>query len=149
MKPAAVALAFAAMTLLRGSAQAPDGPRLAVDAPSADAYLSGPTTLKASVLPGDAADMVTFYVDGRQICTLSGPPWECEYDAGAAIAEHQVRVVATLKAGGRLVQTVRTKSLGYVERVDVDVVHVTVTISDGHGKFIAGIPQSAFHVFED
>ena len=43
----------------------------------------------------------------------------------------------------------RTKSVGYVERVDVDVVQVTVTVSDGRGKFVPSVPQSAFHVFED
>ena len=43
----------------------------------------------------------------------------------------------------------RTKSVGYVERVDVDVVQVTVTVADRHGKFVRNIPQTAFHVFED
>jgi Ca-activated chloride channel homolog len=57
--------------------------------------------------------------------------------------------VATLKDGGRIVQTIRTKSVGYAERVDVDVVQVTVTVSDGRGRFVRGIPQDAFHVFED
>jgi Ca-activated chloride channel family protein len=140
----------AAICALLATAQAPDGARLAIVSPGANEYVSGPTTLKATVDPPDAAAVVTFYVDGRQICTLSSPPWECEYDAGKTIAEHQVRVVSSLKAGGpRLVQTVRTKSVGYAERVDVDVVQVTVTVSDGHGKFIPGIPQSQFHVVED
>ena len=63
--------------------------------------------------------------------------------------EHQVRAVATLKDGGRIVQTVRTKSVGYAERVDVDVVQVTVTVSDDRGRFVRDMPQSAFHVLED
>jgi Ca-activated chloride channel homolog len=133
----------------RALQQAPDGAKLTILSPEADDYVSGPTTLKASVEPKDAVTLVTFYVDGRQVCSLSAPPWECDFDGGVTIAQHQVRVVATYKPTGRLVQTVRTKSIGYAERVDVDVVQVTVTISDGHGKFIAGIPQSAFHVSED
>ena len=146
-RPFAIAcLAVSAAAVL---AQTPANVRLTIVAPEADSYLSGLTALKAAVDPVDAAAVVTFYVDGRQICTLSNPPWECEYDAGPAIAEHQVRVVSSLKAGGRVVQTVRTKSIGYAERVDVDVVQVTVTVSDGRGKFIAGIPESAFHVAED
>jgi Ca-activated chloride channel family protein len=83
------------------------------------------------------------------VCALTHPPFECDWDAGAAITAHQVRAVATLRGGNRIVQTVRTKSVGYVERVDVDVVQVTATVSDGHGKFIRGIPQAGFHVFED
>jgi VWFA-related protein len=47
------------------------------------------------------------------------------------------------------VHTIRTKGIGYNERVNVDVVQVTVTVSDGRGRFIAGLPQAAFHVFED
>jgi VWFA-related protein len=47
------------------------------------------------------------------------------------------------------VQTVRTKGIGYTERVDVDVVQVTVTVGDGHGKFVRGLPRGSFHVAED
>src|SRR5262249_31214051 len=90
-----------------------------------------------------------FFVDGRQICALTREPFECDWDAGPSIAEHQVRAVATLSAGGRIVHTVRTKGIGYNEKVNVDVVQVTVTVSDGRGRFVAGLPQSAFHVFED
>jgi len=47
------------------------------------------------------------------------------------------------------VQTVRTKSVGYAERVEVDVVQVTVTVMDGKGHFVRGLPRSAFHISED
>jgi VWFA-related protein len=92
---------------------------------------------------------VTFFVDGRQVCALTAPPFECDWDAGSTIATHQVRAVATIKGGTRIVHTIRTKSVGYVERVDVDAVQVTVTVADGHGKFVRNIPKTAFHVFED
>jgi len=124
-------------------------PQLTILSPGDGAYVSGPTLLRAKVEPLDAIAGVTFFVDGRQACALTRLPFECDWDAGAAIAEHQVRAVATLKGGGRVVQTVRTKSVGYAERVDVDVVQVTVTVSDNRGKFVPNIPQSAFHVFED
>jgi len=83
------------------------------------------------------------------VCALTSQPFACDWDAGAAIAAHQIRAVATVAGGTRIVQTVRTKSVGYVERVDVDVVQVTVTVSDGRGKFVPGVPRAAFHVFED
>jgi VWFA-related protein len=124
-------------------------PQLTILSPGDGAYVSGPTLLRAKVEPIDAVAGVTFFVDGRQACALTRLPFECDWDAGAAIAEHQVRAVATLKGGGRVVHTVRTKSVGYAERVDVDVVQVTVTVSDGHGKFVPNIPQDAFHVQED
>ena len=131
-------------------AQAPaDAPVVKIVSPGDDAYVTGATLLRATIVPADAVTGMTFFVDGRQVCAFTAPPFECEWDAGATITAHQVRAVATLKGGSRVVQTVRTKSVGYVERVDVDVVQVTVTIADGHGKFVRNVPQSAFHVFED
>ena len=43
----------------------------------------------------------------------------------------------------------RTRELGYAENVDVDVVQVTVTVTDSQGRFVRGLPQSSFHVFEE
>jgi VWFA-related protein len=105
--------------------------------------------LRASVTPSETVSGLVFFVDGRQVCALTQAPFECEWDAGAAITTHQVRAVATVGGGARIVQTLRTKSIGYVERVDVDVVQVTVTVADGHGKFVRNIPKSAFRVSED
>jgi Ca-activated chloride channel homolog len=111
--------------------------------------VTGPTLLRARIEPPDTVVGLTFFVNGRQACALTALPFECEWDAGPAIKEHQVRAVATLKGGGRIVQTIRTKSVGYAERVDVDVVQVTVTVTDGRGRFVREIPKAAFHVFED
>jgi len=146
---AARSVACALFATAIASAQTPDGPVLKILSPGDEAYVSGPTLLRAEVVPADAIAGVTFFVDGRQACALVKLPFECDWDAGATIAEHQVRAVATLKSGGRIVQTVRTKSVGYAERVDVDVVQVTVTVSDGRGKFVPNIPKTAFHLLED
>jgi Ca-activated chloride channel family protein len=142
--------ALAALAAAALAAQAPvEGPQLKILSPGDDAYVTGPTLLRARVEPPEAVTALTFFVNGRQACALTALPFECEWDAGPIIREHQVRAVATLKDGGRIVQTVRTKSVGYAERVDVDVVQVTITVSDGRGRFVRGIPQGSFHVFED
>ena len=131
-------------------AQAPaEGPQLKILSPGEDAYVTGSTRLIATIAPAEAVTGVTFFADGRQVCALTRAPFECDWDAGAAITAHQIRAVATMTGGTRIVQTVRTKTVGYVERVDVDVVQVTVTVTDGHGRFIRGIPQKAFHLLED
>jgi Ca-activated chloride channel family protein len=145
-------LAIAACAALTISlwAQAPaDAPQLKILSPDEDTYVTGVTLLRAAVTPAETVSALTFFVDGRQVCALTKLPFECEWDAGAAITTHQVRAVATVNGGSRIVQTVRTKSVGYVERVDVDVVQVTVTVADGHGKFVRNIPKAAFRVFED
>jgi VWFA-related protein len=135
-------------------AQAPQAPgdaavSVRIASPGRDAFVSGPTLLSVIVDPPGRVENVVFFVDGRQVCTAVQLPFSCDWDAGASVAEHQVRAVANLAGGGRVVQTVRTKSLAYAETVDVDVVQVTVTVSDGHGHFVRNIPQSAFKVFED
>jgi VWFA-related protein len=137
-------IGVAASTLLAGQE-----PEIRILSPGEDAFLTGPTLLRAKVAPPDAIANVTFFVDGRQVCVLSREPFECDWDAGPSISEHQVRAVATLSGGGRIVHTVRTRGIGYNEKVNVDVVQVTVTVSDHRGRFVAGLPQSSFHVFED
>ena len=148
---AALVAAVAAAAAGRVNAQ-PQAPvvRLSILSPANGVYASGPTPLVASVEPADAASAVIFFVDGRQLCVVTTAPFTCDWNAGRLVTEHQIRVVATLATGdGRVVQTLRTRGLAYVENVDVDVVQVTVTVTDNHGQFIRGIPQSAFSVFEN
>jgi Ca-activated chloride channel family protein len=124
-------------------------PRLKVVSPADGSFISGSTALRAEIEPAAAAKSVVFFVDGRQVCTIAMPPFECAYDAGRLIVERQIRAVANLVGGGRIVGTIRTKSVAYVEKVDVDVVQVTVTVLDGRGRYVKGLPQSVFHVSED
>ncbi len=140
-------LALAA-SLAAQTADAP-APALQITSPASDAYISGTTVLRATVTPADAVTRLLFSVDGKQVCEVGAPPFECSWEAGANIDAHQIRVVADLKAGGRLIKTVRTKSLGYAENVDVDVVQVIATVMDGNGHFVTGLPRSAFHIEED
>jgi len=138
-----------AATAVAASTQAPAPVALSIASPSDGAFISGRQTIAAKVDAPERVSAVTFFVDGRQTCVVTHAPFDCDWDAGRAIAEHQIRVVATLAGGGRVVQTVRTKGVSYAENVNVDAVQVTVTVGDGHGRYVRGLPQSAFHVFED
>ena len=51
--------------------------------------------------------------------------------------------------GDRIVKTMRTKGIGYADRVNVEAIQVTVTVSDDKGRFVGGIPRNAFRVYED
>jgi VWFA-related protein len=134
--------------LLSQSTQTP-APELEIVSPAADAYISGTTVLRATLAPADAATRVSFSVDGKQVCSTGAPPFECSWEAGPTITAHQIRVVADLKAGGRVIRTVRTRALGYAEKVDVDIVQIIATVTDGSGHFITGLPRTAFHIEED
>jgi Ca-activated chloride channel family protein len=126
-----------------------DAPDVRILSPGDGAFIVGPTRLRAGVEPPNIVSNVVFSVDGRQVCTVLTRPFECDWDAGPTIAEHQVRLVVNLAAGGRVVQTVRTKGTAFTEKVDVDVVQVTVTVTDDHKNYVKGLPKSAFHVSED
>jgi VWFA-related protein len=137
---------------LRAITQPPppsNAPTVQILSPGDDAYVSGPTLLRVRVEPLGLVSHVVFSVDGVQVCALTRLPFECDWDAGTSVQEHQVRVVVYPTHGDRIVKTVRTKGVGFTEKVDVDVVQVTVTVMDGRGHFVKGLPRSVFHVAED
>src|SRR5512143_2445514 len=78
-------------------------PSLSVSAPLPDAYVSGPATIDAAAEPAGTVSSVAFFVDGRVVCTVQRPPFQCAFDAGPTVIEHQLRVVATFTGGDRLV----------------------------------------------
>ena len=126
--------------------------RLRIASPTEATYLVGSARLHAVIEPSSAerdVEKVTFFVGATQVCEVTKPPFECDWDAGERVQARQVRVVATMRGGQRLVQTVTTKKLEYVEAVDVDVVQITVVVTDNQGRFVTGLKQSDFKVTED
>jgi VWFA-related protein len=136
-------------------AQTPGGrgtagqPSLTITSPEAGSYASGPIDLHVHIEPDTDVVNVTFFVDGRQQCIVRDWPWECDWDAGGQILEHQIRAVVALKNGTRAATSIRTKGVKFDDTVDVPAVQVTVTVTDDEGHFVSGIPRSAFHVTED
>ena len=55
--------------------------------------------------PSAEVERMTFFVDGRQVCTVEAPPFQCEWNAGSQLREHIFRVVAYLKVGTRLAES--------------------------------------------
>jgi VWFA-related protein len=149
----------AVATLLACAVLAAGAPAFAQSAASLDAvhivspepnsFAAGVIDLKAAVDDGTTVSGVAFYVDGRQICNLTNAPFTCEWDAGSEVVPHQIRAVFSLPEGGRLARTVRTKGLDFVDKVNVEIVQVTVTVTDDSGHFIPNIPREAFHIVED
>jgi Ca-activated chloride channel homolog len=130
----------------------PAVPVLRIASPTGDAYLSGPVRLVARVDPPSVEktiELVAFFAGGHQVCTIRRPPFDCDWDAGETIVEHQIRATAVLKDGTRLVATVRTRGLPYTEVTDVDVIQVTAIVTDRDGRFVRGLKESDFKIFED
>jgi Ca-activated chloride channel family protein len=124
-------------------------PSVAIVSPRDGEYVSGPTVLRARVEPATRHPArVTFFANGRHVCTIERPPFECPWDAGPTVDEHEVRAVAWLEDGSRLSASVRTRGAAYAEAVDVDIVQVPVVVTDG-GRFVKGLTRQAFVVRED
>jgi Ca-activated chloride channel homolog len=136
---------FAAVSVVAGAAQPP---QLTVVSPVADTIVTGPSPLAVDITPATDVQSVSFFVDGRLICTVEQPPFGCAWDAGPVVRGRHVRVVAQLAGGGRLVGNVRTKDLGYQERIRVDAVLVPVIVTE-RGKFVRGLKKQDFQLFED
>ena len=132
-------------------AQQPE-PTLRIASPTEDAIIAGPTRLVAIIEPASAARKVReviFFADAQQVCKVVRQPFECDWDAGERINPHHIRASAVLQGGGRISSTVQTKGLDIAEEVDVDVVQVTAVVTDGDGRFVKGLKESDFVIYED
>lgn len=130
-------------------AQAPGADALVITSPGEGSYVTGAVLLQARPKAPGSVRSLTFSADGRTVCTVVRPPFECNWDAGPGLKEHVVRAVATMADGSRLVATSRTRSAGYTESVEVEVVQVTATVTDEGGRFVKGLQRGQFRVRED
>jgi Ca-activated chloride channel family protein len=131
------------------SGQAPDV-SLVFLSPDDGGYASGPTPIRLRIEPdGVAVRGVSLFADGRLVCTREQAPFECQWDAGPNVEEHVLRAVATLADGRRVARSIRTKGVSYAEKVDVDVVQVTATVTDDSGRFVRGLTRQDFRLYED
>jgi Ca-activated chloride channel family protein len=144
-----VLLAASIVAAVMLNAQAPDV-KVVFVSPEDGGYASGPTPVQVRIEPaGAAVTSVSLFADGRIICSLNQPPFECQWDAGPKVVEHIMRARATLPDGRAIVQSIRTKGVSYSESVDVDVVQVTATVTDGDGRFARGLKRQDFQLLED
>jgi Ca-activated chloride channel homolog len=124
---------------------------LRITSPAPDSIVSGVIRLEAAIAPEQLLPLVqsvTFFMNGRLVCTVERPPFGCSWNPGDVVRGHHVRVVATLTDGRRLIDNVRTKDLGYVEKVRTEAVLVPVIVTEG-GEFVRGLKQQDFELFED
>ena len=145
------AMALAAVVSARQAATTPSAdPVIVFESPVDNGYTGGPTPLRIRIEPkGTDVRSVSLFADGQLVCTLERPPFECPWNAGRTVAEHTLRATAQLASGRRIGRSIRTKGEAYTETVDVDVIQVTATVTDGGGRFVRGLPRDAFRVYED
>ena len=143
--------ALAAIAVVSAATGAAQAPALRITSPLPDAIVSGTTRIEIAIQPASeaaAVQKVTFFADGRVACTVEKAPFVCLWEAGDVVRGHHFRVVASLPDGRRLVNNVRTKELGYTEKVDAEAVLVPLIVKRD-GQFVRGLKQGDFEVFED
>lgn len=126
---------------------------LQIVSPPDGSYVSDQLTIEARILPADRRSEVTevtFYANGRLLCRSANVERpHCLWDAGSLVQAHQIRVVAELANGSRLVATRRTREIDVNEAVNVQVVQINALVSDRSGTFVTGLEPSRFRVRED
>jgi Ca-activated chloride channel homolog len=145
---APLSTSLALVGLVSMAVAATQAPTLHITSPTQDGVVSGLTRLEAMITPQVEVNSVSFFVDGRLLCATERSPFMCTWDPGTTVRSHHIRVVATLADGTRLVDNVRTKDLGYTERVRTDAVLVPVIVTNG-GQFVKGLTKQDFEVLED
>jgi Ca-activated chloride channel family protein len=148
---AAVSILLAIGVLASASTNATQDPALHITSPTAESIVTGSTRIEVTIEPAsEAANVraVAFSVNGRLACTVEQPPFVCMFEPGEVVRSHHIRVVATMTDGRRLVDNVRTKELGYAERIRAEAVLVPLVVTHG-GQFVRGLKQQDFEVFED
>jgi Ca-activated chloride channel family protein len=146
LRASVLAATVLSVTAVLGQAPAP---ALRILDPENGAYVAGEILVRAALEPpGQPVDRLAFFVDGRLVCSVEQPPFECAWNGGTAVQAHLFRVVAYLPGGARLVRIARTKGVDYTEASGADAVHVTVTVLDNN-QFVRWLPREAFRVFED
>ena len=137
--------------LLVATGTARQGATLQIVSPTTESIVSGSTRIQVTIEP--AAELanvkaINYSVNGRLACTIEQPPFVCTFEPGDVVRSHHIRVVATMTDGRRLVDNVRTKELGYAERIRTEAVLVPLVVTHG-GVFVRGLKQQDFEVFED
>lgn len=113
-------------------------------------YLTGSVTLVGTLAP-DTSQFVRadFLVDGVLRCRIDKLPLACAHDFGPELRRHRVQLVVTLATGGRVSDTLESKAIALDETVSVQNVFLPVVVTDRRGRFVNGLTQQSFQIFED
>lgn len=142
-------LSAAAALLAVCTAALPAQGTLVITSPKEDDVVSGTISIQAQLPPGAELKEAIVFADGREVCRTAAVPIDCRWNAGDSLRQRHVRIVATLADGRRLTANRFTKKLSVDEASEVDVVLVTVSVTDQDGRFVRGLNRRSFRLYED
>ncbi len=129
----------------------PPGPELTIVEPDPHSPLLGIVGMSADVVPVAGVVSVEFQVNGAPACTaLPPPPFSCVWEADDSPEAIVVRAVARLADGGRVVRSVRARGRPRtLFAAGTSMVLVPVVVQDRSGRFVTGLTEGDFTLFED
>ncbi len=136
---------------LAGREQTAAAPTVVIDHPGPTTALSGRETLRAHVEPATArVSSIDFLVDGKVICHVVQPPFQCIFDAGLRPQTRTVQAVAILADKRQLTREVTAVPPEAArDRGDARIVRVPVFVSDGRGRPVDPVVAESVEVLED
>ena len=130
----------------------PEGLKVKITSPLPNTYLSGKVTISAEVStpPGTSVERVEFYIDQELVFTDRDPPYQFSYDAGQEFNRRIIEVIAYNSEGEKGSDLIISRDLeGYLFEARVNLVTLDVTVTDKRDKYISGLDEDDFRVYED
>lgn len=121
---------------------------LSITEPREGSSVVGEVDIAAEVLAVDEITAVEFSVDGRQVGTLSSPPYRLPVDLGPENVGHRITVVARDRTGVEVTDTVTTLPYPISGEVKVELQQLYVTAIRGGDQNIQ-LTQEQFVVFDN
>ncbi len=112
---------------------------------------AGRATVRAEVTlpPERRVEKVEFALDAKPFATLNSPPWQAEFQAPPSGLTAFLTVTATLTNGARVEDVRFLNSPDLLEEVDVRLVELMTTVTDGSGRPAATeVAKEDFVVFD-
>ncbi len=123
--------------------------RVTVSEPEEGARIGRKTLVRAEVaVPEDRrVESVDFKINDRLVTTLAAPPWQAEVDVPDDPIVH-LTVTAHLDDGHTAEALRFLRAPENLEHVDVNLVELYTTVTDGSGSLIRGLAADDFQVLE-
>jgi VWFA-related protein len=124
--------------------------RVRIVAPREGEAASGRLTARAEVsVPTEARlQGVEFAIDEKAVARLEHPPWEVAIDAADTTDVSYLTVTATLADGTRAEDVVFLRAPRNLGRIDVGLVELFATVTDGSGRLVDDLTSDQFEVLE-
>lgn len=120
--------------------------------PTQGGYVVGrtPIEVKAEFKDDSQLESVQVYVDGELIHTMTSEPWTYIHDFGRSFNARRISVVAFDVFGRKATAAVQTSQLEKsTVFLETRVVTLDITATDDKGKFLGGLKEDDFEVYDN